>query len=193
MSATAAASAMADGILSVLPDADIDRCPIGDGGEGTLAVLLESGSGQLLKSQVAGPLGEMVDASIGMLGDGQVAFVESATAIGLPLIPADRRDVMRTTSYGVGELLLDAISKQPAQIIVGVGGSATNDGGCGMAQALGVSERTLRKWMRDGGLPYLRRDGIVLIPRAELEDWLRDQVGSSSDTDELAREILRDL
>ena len=61
------------------------------------------------------------------------------------------------------------------------------------AQALGVSERTLRKWMRDGGLPYLRRDGIVLIPRAELEDWLRDQVGSSNDTDELAREILRDL
>jgi glycerate kinase len=138
ISATAAASAMADGILSVLPDAEIDRCPIGDGGEGTLAALLESGSGRLLKSQVAGPLGEMVDASIGMLGDGQVAFVESATAIGLPLIPADRRDVMRTTSYGVGELLLEAIAKQPAQIIVGVGGSATNDGGCGMAQALGV-------------------------------------------------------
>ena len=67
------------------------------------------------------------------------------------------------------------------------------NGGAEAAQALGVSERTLRKWMRDGGLPYLRRDGIVLIPRAGLEDWLLDQVGSSSDTDELAREILRDL
>lgn len=139
LSAIAAASAMAEGIRRVLPDALVDCCPVGDGGEGTLAALLESGSGQLLTVQVAGPYGEMVDASFGIFGDDQLAFVESAMAIGLPLIPAKQRDVMRTTSFGVGELLMHAVAHKPAAIIVGVGGSATNDGGCGMAQAMGVN------------------------------------------------------
>ena len=138
LSAIDAASAMADGIREVLPDAVIDCCPVGDGGEGTLAALLESGDGQLLDVQVAGPFGEMVNASFGMFGDERLAFVESAMAIGLPLIPTGQRDIMRTSSFGVGELILNAISHKPAKIVVGVGGSATNDGGCGMAQALGV-------------------------------------------------------
>lgn len=138
LSAIDAANAMAEGIRNVLPDAVIDCCPVGDGGEGTLAALLESGGGQLLEEQVAGPFGDLVDASIGILAGDEIAFVESATAIGLPLIPANRRDVMRTTSFGVGELILSAIAQKPAEVIVGIGGSATNDGGCGMAQALGV-------------------------------------------------------
>jgi len=138
ISAIAASSAMVVGIRNVLPDAVIDRCPVGDGGEGTLDALLESGGGQRIEVQVAGPFGESVKAAFGMLGGQQIAFVESAMAIGLPLIPANQRDVMRTTSFGVGELLLRAIANEPAEVIVGVGGSATNDGGCGMAQALGV-------------------------------------------------------
>ena len=138
LSAIDAASAMADGIREVWPDAVIDCCPVGDGGEGTLAALLESVGGQLLDVQVAGPFGEKVNASFGLFGGEQLAFVESAMAIGLPLIPTGQRDVMRTTSFGVGELILNAISHKPAKIVVGVGGSATNDGGCGMAQALGA-------------------------------------------------------
>lgn len=138
LSALKAASAMANGIRSVFPDALIDLCPVGDGGEGTLAALLESGGGKLLNVQVSGPFGKIADASFGMLGGDKLAFVESAMAIGLPLIPAHQRDVMRTTSFGVGELILSAFSHNPAEIVVGVGGSATNDGGCGMAQALGV-------------------------------------------------------
>ena len=129
---------MAKGIRQVMPDAVIDCCPVGDGGEGTLEALLESGGGQLLTTQVTGPLGEITAASFGLLGSRQIAFVESAMAIGLPLIPADQRDVMRTTSFGVGELLMQAVAHQPPEIIIGIGGSATNDGGCGMAQALGV-------------------------------------------------------
>ena len=138
LSAIDAARAMADGIREVWPDAGIDCCPVGDGGEGTLAALLESGGGQLLDVQIAGPFGEKVNASFGMFGGERLAFVESAMAIGLPLISTGQRDVMRTTSFGVGELILNAISHKPAKIVVGVGGSATNDGGCGMAQALGV-------------------------------------------------------
>jgi glycerate kinase len=138
LSAVAAASAMAKGIRQVMPDAVIDCCPVGDGGEGTLEALLESGAGQFLTTQVTGPLGEITAASFGFLGNRGTAFVESAMAIGLPLIPADQRDVMRTTSFGVGDLLMQAVANQPSEIIIGVGGSATNDGGCGMAQALGV-------------------------------------------------------
>ncbi len=138
ISAIAASSAMADGIRNVLPAAVIDRCPVGDGGEGTLDALLESGGGQRIEVQVAGPFGETVEAFFGILGRRQIAFVESAMAIGLPLIPANQRDVMSATSFGVGELLLRAIATESTEVIVGVGGSATNDGGCGMAQALGV-------------------------------------------------------
>jgi len=138
LSAVAAANAMADGIRKALPNTVIDCCPVGDGGEGTLTALLESGGGKLLEIQVSGPLGERTDASFGVLRNGRIAFIESAMAIGLPLIPADQRDVMRATSFGVGEMLENAITHAPAEIIVGVGGTATNDGGCGMAQALGV-------------------------------------------------------
>lgn len=138
LSAVAAANAMAEGIRQVMPDAVIDCCPVGDGGEGTLEALLESGGGQLLTTQVSGPSGEITTASFGLLGNRQFAFIESAMAIGLPLIPADQRDVMKATSFGVGELLLQAVAHKPQEIIIGVGGSATNDGGCGMAQALGV-------------------------------------------------------
>ena len=138
ISAIAASSAMADGIRNVLPDAVIDRCPVGDGGEGTLDALLESGGGQRIEVRVAGPFGKKVEASFGILGRRQIAFIESAMAIGLPLIPTNQRDVMSTTSFGVGELLLRAIANESTEIIIGVGGSATNDGGCGMAQALGV-------------------------------------------------------
>jgi len=136
--AVAAAQAMAEGIRSVLPDAAIDCCPIGDGGEGTLASLLSALDGEAIEVRVRGMFGDYRNATFGRFENGRFAYVESAGAIGLETVRAERRNVLAATSFGVGELLVAAAAQAPARIIVGVGGSATNDGGCGMAQALGV-------------------------------------------------------
>lgn len=144
ISAPDAAVAMATGISKEFPHIDIDRCPIGDGGEGTLLSLLESVSGERLKTKAANVFGAPIDTRIGLLENGTTVFVESAEAIGLSLVNIARRDIMRSSSFGVGEMIAYACAQSPARIIVGVGGSATNDGGCGMAQALGVNFYTQR-------------------------------------------------
>jgi glycerate kinase len=138
ISAPDAAAAMAAGIRQVFPDVYIDRCPIGDGGEGTLLSLLESVSGDTIKTKAANVFGEPIDTTIALLEGGATVFVESAESIGLSLINVAQRDIMRSSSFGVGEMIASACEQSPARVIVGVGGSATNDGGCGMAQALGV-------------------------------------------------------
>jgi len=138
LSAVEAADAMAVGVRRTAPDAEIDRCPIGDGGEGTLESLLESVEGRFVAANVSNAFGQSIDTRFGLLDDGQTAFVESAAAIGLAAIPSDERDVMRSSSFGVGQLVRRAFEHSPAKIVVGIGGSATNDCGCGMAQALGV-------------------------------------------------------
>jgi glycerate 2-kinase len=138
LSAVDAARAMAKGVHSILDEADIDHCPIGDGGEGTLESLLESVEGRRIVARAADVFGESIETDFGLINDGRVAFVESAAVIGLALKSSGDRDVMRSSSTGVGELILGAANEKPATIVVGVGGSATNDGGCGMAQALGV-------------------------------------------------------
>jgi glycerate kinase len=129
---------MAAGLRSVIPDAVIDCCPVGDGGEGTLAALLEAAAWRRVSITAAGVFGDEVDACIGLLAEGNLAYVESAAVIGLGAISTDQRNVMAASSFGVGELILRAAEYSPARIVVGIGGSATNDGGCGMAQALGV-------------------------------------------------------
>ena len=138
LSAVDAAKAMSEGILAMLPDAVVDRCPVGDGGEGSLASLFAARPGETVTVSVLDTTGHAIDAVFGMFDDGRLAWVESAAAIGLAAIPAGQRDIMSASSFGVGQLLLAAMSRMPARIVVGVGGSATNDGGCGMAQALGV-------------------------------------------------------
>ncbi len=138
ISATDAADAMASGILKLFPDVEIDCCPIGDGGEGTLAALLRAVDGSICDVRASNVFGETIAASIGVFDDGATVFVESAEAIGLSLVDSQRRDIMRSSSFGVGEMIQMACAKGARKIIVGVGGSATNDGGCGMAQALGV-------------------------------------------------------
>ena len=135
--AVAAARAMAEGIRRALPDADIDCCPVGDGGEGTLASLLAALGGQVVETRVHGVLAEPCTAAFGVFDRGEFAYVESAAAIGLAALRREQRDVLAASSVGVGELLLAAAARHPRRIIIGVGGSATNDGGCGMAQALG--------------------------------------------------------
>ena len=138
LTAVEAANAMAAGVRRAAPEADIDKCPVGDGGEGTLESLLESVAGEYVSARCSNVFGQPMEAKFGVLDNGQTAYVESAAAIGLATIPPDERDVMRSSSHGVGQLIMSAIARSPGTIIVGIGGSATNDCGCGMAQALGV-------------------------------------------------------
>ena len=138
LGARAAALAMARGIRSALPDAETTLIPVADGGDGTLAALIDTTAGRFRQAAVTGPLGQPVAAQWGVMGDGQTAVIEMALASGLALIPDDRRDPRRATTYGAGQLIQAALDAGYTRIIVGLGGSATNDGGAGMAAALGV-------------------------------------------------------
>ncbi len=137
-SALNVALAMERGILKVFPDAKVSKVPIADGGEGTVEALVSATQGVIMHTPVSGPLGEVVDAHWGVLGDGQTAIIEMASASGLPLVPKDKRDPRVTTTRGTGELIKAALDQGFRNIIVGIGGSATNDGGMGLASALGA-------------------------------------------------------
>lgn len=135
--AHAVAEALARGLIRALPGAEIDLAPMADGGEGTVDALVAATGGEKIALRVTGPVGEPVDAVYGLLGDGKTAVIEMASASGLGLAPADQRDPRFTTTYGTGELLSSAMGRGATRVIVGIGGSATNDGGAGMAEALG--------------------------------------------------------
>lgn len=138
VSALGVAQAMERGILKVFPNAQVCKIPLADGGEGTVEALVAATGGQLQQAEVTGPLGKRVMASWGILGDGITAVIEMAAASGLPLVSANERNPRLTTSYGTGELIGAALEAGLRKIIVGIGGSASNDGGAGMARALGV-------------------------------------------------------
>lgn len=138
LSAVGVANAIERGILAVFPNAEVCKVPIADGGEGTVEALVTSTHGKIIQQEVQGPLGDVVTACWGLLGDGQTAVIEMASASGLTLVPKDKRDPRITTSHGTGELLKAALDHGMRKFIIGIGGSATNDGGMGMAQALGV-------------------------------------------------------
>ena len=133
-----AASAMAQGIARVLPDAEVVLRPVADGGHGTLDTLLEATGGATFTAQVMGPMGRRVDARWGVLGDGSTAVVEMAQASGLTLVPPAERAPMQATTYGTGQLIKTALAAGYRRLVVGVGGSATSDGGAGAMQALGI-------------------------------------------------------
>src|SRR5438876_6642743 len=137
LSALAAAKAIAEGIRIADPDADLTLVPIADGGDGTVDALVAGADGQHRVLRVGGPLTDPVDADYGVIDGGKTAVIEMAKAAGLALVPQDKRDPRVTTTYGVGELLQQAYEGGARHFIVGIGGSATNDGGAGMAQALG--------------------------------------------------------
>ena len=140
LTAQEAAAAVAGGWRRARPDDDLDVVPLADGGEGTLEALVAALSGETRSVAVTGPLGEQVEAPFGLAPshDGIVGVVEMARASGLQLVPESRRDPKRTTTRGTGELILAACRSGATQVVVCIGGSATNDGGAGMAQALGV-------------------------------------------------------
>lgn len=125
------------GIKEVYPNADVVSFPIADGGEGTVEALVYATGGQLQSVKVTGPLLEPVQATYGITGNGKTAVIEVAAACGLPLVPEACRNPMLTTTYGVGELIAHAMGQGCREFIIGLGGSATNDAGVGMLQALG--------------------------------------------------------
>lgn len=127
------------GIKDVYRDAEILTLPLADGGEGTVEALVEATGGQFIRKEVIGPLNEKVEAVYGILGNENTAVIEVAAACGLPLVPDEQRNPFVTTTYGVGELICDAIEKGCREFVIGLGGSATNDAGVGMLQALGFS------------------------------------------------------
>src|SRR3989442_4409277 len=137
LTASEAAAAIALGVREVFPDADIVEVPVADGGDGTVEALVSANHGEYRAAQVEGPLGDPVTAQYGLIESGRTAVVELATASGLTLIPPARHDPRRTSTYGFGQLLEAARRDGAGTIIAGIGGSATNDGGAGMAQALG--------------------------------------------------------
>lgn len=132
-----AANAIKKGILSVDNKSDVVIMPLADGGEGTVEALVQGMSGEEKVISVTGPINEKVNATYGILKETNTAIIEMAQASGLPLVPAELRNPLNTTTYGVGEIIKEAIEKGCRNFIVGIGGSATNDCGVGMLQALG--------------------------------------------------------
>ena len=137
LSAPEAARSLGVGVARAAPDLDLDLVPMADGGEGTVEALVQATGGTFRQATVTGPLGRMISARFGRLGDGASAVIEMAAASGLALVSESARDPLRATTRGTGELLLAAIASGARRVILGIGGSATNDGGAGLAQALG--------------------------------------------------------
>lgn len=138
LTALEAANAAEEGFKKVFPCAEIVKLPMADGGEGLVHSLVSSLFGKIIPQEVTGPLGKKVEAFFGLIHNGKTAVIEMAAAAGLHLVPRSERNPLLTTTYGVGELILAALDQGVERIIVGLGGSATNDGGAGLAQALGV-------------------------------------------------------
>ncbi len=138
VTALQAASAMETGLRRIFPDAAIEKIPMADGGEGTVQSLVDATGGHLQTRRVLAPLGNEVDAQFGILADGDTAVIEMAAASGLTLVPPDKRNPLQTTTYGTGQLICAALEAGCRRLIIGIGGSATNDSGAGMAAALGA-------------------------------------------------------
>ena len=138
LSSVRAGEAIRAGVLRVWPAATVVVVPMADGGEGTVDTLLANTFGVRQEVDVRGPLGQLVRAEFGMLNDDHTAIIEMASSSGLPLVTPPQRDPVRTSTYGTGQQILAALDAGARRLLIGVGGSATVDGGCGCAQALGV-------------------------------------------------------
>ena len=133
------ATAFEEGVKRVIPNANCIKVPMADGGEGTVQALVDAMGGRFVRKRVKGPAGKLVSARYGILADGKTAVIEMAEASGLPYVEGTKdKNPMKTTTYGTGQLMVDAVNHGVDHIILGLGGSATTDGGAGMAQALGV-------------------------------------------------------
>ena len=138
MTAKEAALAIQVGLQKIYPDADYELVPMADGGEGTVQSLVDATDGDIIAVDVQNPLGETVTAFYGVLGDGQTAVIEMSAASGIQFVTEETKNPLITTTFGTGQLIKDALNRGLRRFIIGLGGSATNDGGAGMAEALGV-------------------------------------------------------
>lgn len=155
MTAKEVCIAMEKGLRKIYPTARYIHVPMADGGEGTVQSLVDASGGVLHQQEVSGPLGQTVTAQYGILGGGTTAAIEMASASGIHLVTKETRDTLRTTTYGTGELIRACLDLGIRKIIIGIGGSATNDGGAGMAEALGA------KFLDAEGRPLARGGGVL--------------------------------
>ncbi len=168
LTALEVANAIEEGLKEVLPNSQLVKVPMADGGEGTVQSLVDATGGRIATVTVTGPLGNRVEASYGLLGDGKTAAIEMASASGIQLVPINKRNPMLTTTWGTGELIKVALDIGVEKVIIGIGGSATNDGGAGMLQALGVNllDEAGNQIPRGGaGLEKLTRIDLTSIDR----------------------------
>jgi glycerate kinase len=156
LTASQAAAAIARGVREVFPQAEVLEVPVADGGDGTVEALVSAHHGKFSSVEVEGPLGDPVQAIFGTIEAGRTGVLELASASGLALITADRRDPRKASTYGFGQLLQAVRGAEVKQVIAGIGGSATNDGGAGMAQALGYR-------LLDAARHELARGGAALV------------------------------
>ena len=138
LTAVEVSDAIEQGVREIFPEAEIVKIPMADGGDGTVQCLVNATGGEILREKVTGPLGDEVWASYGILGDKKTAVIEMAEASGLTLVPENKRNPLITTTYGTGQLIKFALDQGCRKMIIGIGGSATNDVGAGMVQALGA-------------------------------------------------------
>lgn len=162
LSSPRAAAAMARGVRAVGANLGAAQVPVADGGDGTLEALVAATAGAIYCAEVQDPLGRPIRARFGMLGDGSTAVIEMAEASGLRLLAAGERNPLTTTTYGTGQLILAALDRGARRIIAGIGGSATNDGGAGMAEALGY------RLLNAAGEP-VGRGGQALLELARID------------------------
>lgn len=170
LTALQVAESIERGFKRIFPDAQYVKVPMADGGEGTVQSLVDATGGKIMMKKVTGPLGQPVDAFFGILGNGTTAVIEMAAASGLQLVPNDKRNPLLTTTRGTGELILAALDHGVNHIIIGIGGSATNDGGAGMAKALGAKLLDQKGKEIDEGGGSLR--DLASINIAELDSRL---------------------
>lgn len=181
MTAKEVCQAVEKGIKKVLPDADIISVPMADGGEGTMDSLVDATNGKKYAVEVTGPLGKQVTAHYGILGDQKTAIIEMAEASGLSYVSQNKRTpetIKTTTTFGTGELINAALRNNVTRIIIGLGGSSTNDGGSGMAQAIGVKffdqdDHEITKKLGGGDLKQIVRvDTTDINPKIKNTEFL---------------------
>ena len=171
LTALEVANAIEAGFKRIFPNAEYVKLPMADGGEGTVQSLVDATQGRLIETEVTAPLGNQVKSFFGLSGDGKTAIIEMAAASGLHLVPMDKRDPCQTTSFGTGELTKQALDLGIQHIILGIGGSATNDGGAGMLQALGL--RLLDKNGQSIGFGGTALSNLAEIQMADLDPRLQ--------------------
>ena len=185
LSSVAAGTAAAEGVRRVFPDAECRVRPLADGGEGTVDALVAGLGGELKRVTVTGPAGKPVNAKYGLLPDG-IAVMEMAEAAGITLVSGEERNPLHTTTYGVGEMILDAVRNGAKKFVIGIGGSATNDGGAGMLQALGFR-------LLDASGHDIPRGGLGLSQLAKIESPAQSNNLNNRTIEQFSFRVARDV